>query len=113
MPRSYAKIKNLQGPYAMSLETQKEFRRHPIHPDGKAWPKMCRHDKNCHSGDNVNCAFIDGRLKKSDDDQCKDHPFVCAHRKDDNCFRVCSGWDKWYGEAWKKARRKTPKEKVP
>ena len=62
------------------------------HPDGKAWPKCCQKTE---TGDNCNCAFIDGR---SHDMDCTQPPFFCGHRiTKDGYIRVCAGWDAKYG----------------
>jgi hypothetical protein len=72
-----------------------------MHPDGQAWPTPCRdvpskfNETLSHT---FNCAVTDGRITKNSYEVRI--PFVCVHRKDDGCFRVCSGWDRVFGEEW-------------
>lgn len=86
------------------------YRRLTPHPDGKAWPKCCRHNE-----DGLCCAFIKtqesgARLDhESGERRCaygselirrtvKNTPFMCAHRStDDGYYRVCAGWDACFG----------------
>ena len=67
-------------------------------PDGLAWTKCCRGDKDICLGQTANCAFVDKRLDKSN---ARPTPFPCVHRTTESGFlRVCAGWHAIFGRGY-------------